>query len=889
MSAGDGIIDTSLSPVGNLGRTTATLLEKKLVATSWQIYIDAGLFSCSVFQNGLHKSDAEMPKLVKSLSDCVLNIIEAALKAYDDGPGDSFVKGETEYHLMETEGTRVFYTATPLGYISSVHSQERAFYYHDRFAQTVSEASFMYRVDARKKWHIRVRPIDTINFTVTTFRLKYSGKQCKGDHLTVSEPGRIMGHYCGERQTWWMETCGNHLIIKLDIVSNQLQIFKALYQVSVKSEICLNSAFNHNTTSIGRLIVPYLGSQLERLIRCKIRIYILTEILNVVWLGVPVSDTIEVYHGRKCNQISLASPTRITESMVIYKSVGFHATLDVEQSRVFSDKVTVVYQITEEGYSDTTPNCKAVFSQGEFHLKAENQYIDAHGRQVSVRPFICSMGFDSIRPMKIKVEKIQIATNTSDDCLDSGFVILDQYQKGIGPFQPQIGPLCGGMTQDMLREAKHIYTMGKMPGHPEEEVTRSVLVALYSYDDEEIHFRATVSSPVMIECVGLFQPCATIEGVPTSVSEVQLLQSYLTFQVIRHSRVHNVSIVLFYMEITPGHCVVFYQFPSFSLDSPTVCIFMVNSYDTKSHIDSRTEPSSYVEPIQAIFQYNLGSSYQCPVCSDNMLLFAASFRYRKMRVGKKRLSLNESFQIHVIPSALAAPTTFRLHLRSAMWLNFSAVSNMMLYVGSESAFISFPFTMGYYRLLFQRRVFAIFQLRSLCDSAHCFFFRKSSTCADSSFMVTNAPNGHALYSWERRGEPKSIVWFTRYDSDFTPLLHYLTAGCEMELYYLNIPHYSISRTERVSNRFVHGCRVEVDDCMFGKCLHLFHVNNSSGSWEDVQNTCANYNMTLPSMHNAEEGNWLRSLINYRWEIEIRGYVLTYLDLQRDDVSKQATQ
>ncbi len=754
-------------------------------------------------------------------------------------------------------------------------------------------------------WILNARNIHSINLTINTFNLIYSGGECSGDHLTLSERNRTIGHYCGVRPPWWEISCSNSLHIELNIVSPDVQTVHAAYQVVTRHPgECRLYTFRHDTSDFGkyRINAPTTSGNTQY----DIRWYIRTNIWNGIRLGVPYKTNIKVYHGQGNHEGLLALPEHVHGESAGYQLTGFHATVVISKGMgIHNDgfSVHVVYRIFRAEPQLASQHCTFYSKDNEFHLNVQSHYTQNSTGTITFKHHLfCLFKIQRKNPFKLVIDDVHFASNNSSDCADSGLAIYDEYQEHPDGFDPQLGPLCGHLMQQLLTKSptNTIYTRGHTD-YPDAGVrVRSVYVFFYSYSRDPSFLRATVYDRIV--CAGLFQLCALSKD-----SEINKELSFkflagktdVNYWNIQHGSKLKRAI---FVELSSAGCIVLQQFPLLRQRSFVYCMIAVNSLpplSTDSALDTHTEPFWFLRPIYGNMYFShVNAASFCPYCRDIIVLFSANVGMLHVPAGEGNIAINESTLLYYFPGSIAKPSAFLLHLKSEIWLDLKPVPNVATHIGGESAQLNLSWTTGYYRLSFQRQLVIIYHSYRSCYFTKTFLFHSQGKNCQGSFVITNVLEHQPIYSWNFSTitEDNTLAWFARYTSSSTFLVNtgdvYLGQqyGCPMVLYFLYIPHYYVSSHEHVLNPNDKTCRVWVNNCQFGKCLRLALEHSSTfpqialptellqASWEDVNNTCSKAGMSMPVLNSRDQTEWLRSLLNHRWNPDMFGYVIVYIGL-----------
>ncbi len=870
-------------------RITTTVVSKG-GSKSWNIYTEASMSFCLSFPKSSTSYQIPLSELISGAYACVTRIIHTAQKAY------SYSIDESEMALFKDEGNGIFSTESPLGYISQDPSQDRSHIYHmDTDSSGVLRLT---RQDSRWTWVIRVRDIHAMNLTVTRFQVAYSGADCGADHVTMSEPQGVIGHYCGLRPPWAVETCSNELTVTFSRVSPEQAIVQMFYQVidRVPGDCVLTPVTEYSgmhgdlTVAIPDVIAAMSG---DYTISC----HILVDVWHSILLALPDTQHAEVYHGRLSQKAFLASPRTTVDNWDIFQSVGFHATVVVKLSYPLFYHVEIEYNVIEAELEPSNPYCNYGLQGSHFHLEARSHYSDNFGNQFQASSTFCLLRVRTPIPLEIEIEHIEFGSNSSYECLDSGLVIYDEYQEGLHIVEPQLGPLCGDRTQHLLRNTpkRKIITLGPKPG----DQARNLRVAFYSYSVKASYFRAKLSRS---ECLGLFQPCASVADFQKNEERrIPLTRSELRYLVVRKE---TQALIFIHVDVNMGDCLVFQRFPVFSSSEILTCTILVNSFSMDGWAAENvgySAPYWFIEPVQADFFYNFGPDFVCPYCYDIAKIFAMSFNHRQIHYGEGNVTLHEAFSLFYFPRQVTVPSAFRLVLATRYYVDANPVPNVHLFVGSDSATLRLPWITGYYKMAFQRRQFLIYKKSNLCDSVKCFFFhmpKDGNSGCSRRYVISHIGQKRSLHTWVVGEEINDLVWMSRFDKRFSILINFpvseISQNCSahlrdvpLKLYYLNLPQYTLSSADTTASRLYTSCMLSVPLCRFGKCFNFGQpLLLSKASWDYADNFCNDLGKRLPTLVSAEESNWLRSTINIKFQQireEFSGYTSIYLNLYRKQV------
>ncbi len=857
---------------------------------SWNIYTDASLSFCVSFPKSSTSHQIPLSEMISSAYACVTRIIHTAKKAY------SYSIDESEMALFKDEGNGTFSTEAPFGYISQDPSKDIShLYYMDT---DPSGALRLTRQDSRWTWVIRVREIHAMNLTVTRFQVAYSGEDCGADHMTMSEPQRVIGHYCGLRPPWAVETCSNELTVTFSRVSPEPAIVQMFYQVIDRAPGgCVLNPVTQYSGMHGRftLAIPDVIAALSG--DYTISWHILVDVWHSILLALPDTQHAEVYNGRLPRKAFLASPRNTVDNWNVFQSVGFHATVAVKFSYPLFYHVEILYKVIEPELEPPNPYCNYGQQGSHFHLEARNHYSDNFGNQFQASSIFCMLRVKTPIPLEIEIERMEFGSNSSYECLDSGLVIYDEYQEGLHIVEPQLGPLCGDRIQHLLRDTpkRKIITLG--PKHGDQ--ARNLRVAFYSYSVKASYFRAKLSRS---ECLGLFQPCVSVaDFVKDEQRRIPLTHSELRYLVIRKETRALISI---HVDVSMGDCLVFQRFPVFPSSEILTCTILVNSFSVDGWAAANVDHSGpywFIEPVQANLFYNFGPNFVCPYCYDIAKIFAMSFNHRQIHHGEGNLTLHEAFSLYYFPRQVTVPSAFRLVLATRYYVDAEPVPNVHLFVGSNAATLRLPWITGYYKIAFHQRQVLFYKKRNLCDSVRFFFFHMPKDADSGSsrrYVISHMGEKRPLHTWVVGEDVNDLVWISRFDKRFSILINFpvseISQNCSthlrdapFKLYYFNLPQYTLSSADTTASRRYTNCRLSVPFCRFGKCFNFGQpVKHLNASWDYANNFCNVLGKRLPSLVSAEESNWLRSIINIKFKDireEFFGYISIYLNLYRKQV------
>ncbi len=159
---------------------------------------------------------------------------------------------------------------------------------------------------------------------------------------------------------------------------------------------------------------------------------------------------------------------------------------------------------------------------------------------------------------------------------------------------------------------------------------------------------------------------------------------------------------------------------------------------------------------------------------------------------------------------------------------------MLSNIGSQAAILSLPWTIGSYRLTFQRRLIIFSFRKPFCVSPKCLFIQRPISSLENcgfNFIVTYFKQDIPLHTWHFNDEFQSLPWLSKPETlfkigiDFDVTGNYvacsgINASQPVKLYFLHLPMHHLSEAEQVYNALAPNCHVKVDQCRFGKCYHF---------------------------------------------------------------------
>ncbi len=470
-------------------------------------------------------------------------------------------------------------------------------------------------------WSLHVRPDHALNLTVTSFQLTCSGEDCSADYMTMSEPDRVIGHYCGNKLPWSVESCSNRMDISMGLVSPGHVVVRILYQVTDKPPAkCPVIPVIHNTAKSGLFIIrhpSYLDNYLFH--KYSISWYIIVDWLKRISLEVHNFPFVMVYHGRFAKNMLRANPHSVQQGEAQYEIIGFHALIVMEFLDSHVQKIKIQYHVINNTVTASAEYCRYVASNSTkktMHIEAKAPRVDYSGKEPRTAPLYCFLRFKTDMSLRIEIEQIQFASNVSEDCLDNGLIIYDEYQEVLEVFNPQIGPLCGSEMARRLQVTPQriINTVGTgcYKNNFGKWVWHNVYIVFYSYAEDDAFFKANIAHD--INCVGLFQPCSHVGTLPEGHRERVISSLSLMFQYLITEKYHKVTIQLF-VDIPMQLCLVFQFFPV-PRKQVTACAIHINSGVIK---DTKRSKYSFLDPVKTELYYSTGANMWCVGCYDRLV------------------------------------------------------------------------------------------------------------------------------------------------------------------------------------------------------------------------------------------------------------------------------
>ncbi len=880
-------IDASLAPEGNVAKTKTTILLTRRSLT-WHMYINAAMSFCiSLSWDGTSTSSNLVNSTYHTLK-CLVDIRKAAAGAYN------FRQKAFTKTVFIQSGHNIFFTRSPFGNISF-----EQFSVEGHIDDAILDGILQHKGHTWI-WSVHARPVHAINLTIAKFQLMYSGEDCSADHMTLSEPDRVIGHYCGNKQLWSVESCSNRVEIKMGLVSPGHTVVQILYQVIDKPpDGCLSVPFRHSTAGSGVFIIGKAISLDSPLVhKHSISWYIIVDRLKSISLKVHNFPFVMVYHGRFAKNTLRAYSHSVQQGVAEYEIVGFHATIVMEFLVSSIHKIHIEYKVIRNTIASSTSHCKYAITTNNgrnmVHFEAHKHNADSSRKVPGITPLYCLLDLITDVPLRIEIEQIQFPSNNSEDCLNSGLIIYDEHQEGLKVFQPQIGPLCGREIERRLQLSPQrvITTLSRNEYFPAELTPakdgKKVYIAFYSYAEDEGLFRASIAHD--LKCVGFFQPCVylgtPIEG--TAGMGIDIPRSFLEFVVFGERQTLRINIIV---DVYFRACLILQLFPVPN-KLVTSCSIHINSI---TDIRTKQSPHSFLEPITTELYYSTGSAIPCVGCYDKLVLFSVPYSNVTTLSGEQSQVFNGSIDLFYFPVSVTAPTAARFVIKKRMFMGAVLKSNIPTYIGSEAAIVNVPWSTGFYRLAFQRRSFTLFGHKNLCFSPKCLLIQSPILAPEScpfNFVVSYFKDDIPYHTWHLNKEYGSLVWLSKLETLFTIGIDFetteLNAACSrsnasqsVKLYFLYLPRHFLSEAEQVYNPRQPYCEVKVDDCRFGKCYHFHHPRlQQQSTWNEQKASCRLFNKTLPKIRDMEESNWIRSLINIKDNKYVPQYISIFLDLYK---------
>ncbi len=883
-------IDASYAHEGTIARTTTSLLLTRR-SISWHIYINAAISFSMLLTSGGTSTSGNVANAIYHTLKCLADIMDEAAEAY------SFRQASFNNTLFAEVNHGEFVTKSPFGSISFDQFSTQG-----RMYEVNQEGSIQHKLPMWM-WHVHARPVHAINLTVTRFQLMYSGEDCSADHMTVSEPDRVIGHYCGNKQPWSVESCSNRMKIIMGLVSPGHVVVQILYQIIDKPpEKCPTGPYIHHTVNRGKFIIrrpPFLDNPLFH--KHSISWYIIVGRLESIDIAVKNYSFLIVYYGRFPKNIFRASPHSVIRGYIKYKIVGFHATIVMQFLDSSVQQVGIEFLVNNKTYNPFITHCGLTVttnnSRNTYHIEAKPHYVDYSGKDPRTTPIYCLAAFQAEVPLRIEIERIQFASNDSDDeCLDSGLVIYDENQEGLEIFQPQIGPLCGAEMQRRLQftPQRIINTRGSSNFHPvgfnSSQVIKFVFIAFYSYAENKGLFKANIVRDW--KCVGFFQPC-TYDGKPPEspkTGDVTAPGSILSFVI---NEVGGETAVSIYVELNPLICLMFQLFPV-RQRYLTHCMISFSSYE-RSYSNTQIY---FLEAYTTELYYSTGYTVQCLGCYDRLLLFNTTHSTWTTLVGEHSRIYHGANDLLFFSNSVIAPIAARLFISKDIFLADVLKPNRLFNVGSEAAILGLPWATGFYRLTFHRRLSLIYRQNMLCFSPKCFFIQRPISTSHNcslNFVVSYFRQGKPYHMWHLNEEYQSLAWLSKPETLFTIGIDFevtgMYSGCSgshapqpVKLYFLHLWNHSLSEAQHVYKGMGVDCKVKVDKCHFGKCYHFRQPSlRQQVTWNNQATSCRRLNRTLTRLRDMEESNWLRSLVNMNEQNYVPQYISVFLDLYKTQV------
>ncbi len=883
-------INASLAPEGNVAATTTSILLTRRSIT-WHMYINAAMSFCiPVRLEGVSTSSNVVIGMYHTLK-CLADIRKAAAGAY------SFKQTSFSKTVFVQTEHNIFFTTSPFGDISLDQFSMQGRIYD------VIKDGFIQHKRPTWIWSIHARPVHAINLTITRFQLMYSGEDCSADHMTVSEPDRVIGHYCGNKQPWSVESCSNRVEINMGLVSPGHVAVQILYQVIDKPPTkCQSIPFSHSAARSGIFIIgqpTHLDSGL--LHKYSISWYIIVDRLKSIDLKVHHYPFVMVYHGRFAKSRLRAYPHSVQQGLARYEIVGFHAIVLMEFLVSSTQNIHIEYHVKNNYYTSSTTHCRYSVTTSN---SGKTVHFDANPNNADDTrnvPLYCLVDLKTHKSLRIEIERIQFSSNGSEDCLDSGLIIYDEHQEDLEIFQPQIGPLCGEEMERSLQftPQRVINTLGYNDVFPREfeqtkALIKKVYIAFYSYAENEGLFRASITQD--LKCVGFFQPCvylgARIEG--SKMMRIAIPQSYFGFRADGEKQTLGIDV---FVEVQVEGCLMLQLFPV-----PNKHVIGCSIHIESITKESKNNPRSFLEPVTTDLYYSTGSAIQCPGCYDRVVLVSVPHSSVETLLGEQHKVFNGSITFFYFPHSVTAPIAARFVIEKRLFIGGVLESNIPTYIGSEAATLDVPWTAGFYRLTFQRRIFTFYGHKNLCFSPKCLLIQRPILASEScpfNLVVSYFKDDIPYHTWHLNKEYQSLTWLSKPETLFTIGIDFevtgINSGCSIanisrsvNLYFLHLTNHFLSEGEQVYNAGQRNCKVKVDDCRFGKCYNFHHpMLHRQSTWNKQKASCRLVNKTLPKIRDMEDSNWLRSLIYIKDQHYVPRYMLVFLDLYKQQVGSFA--
>ncbi len=439
-----------------------------------------------------------------------------------------------------------------------------------------------------------------------------------------------------------------------------------------------------------------------------------------------------------------------------------------------------------------------------------------------------------------------------------------------------------------LTPQRVINTLGSREDGPKRsKVGKLVYIAFYSYEENEGLFSANI---VADSCRGFFQPC-TYGGKPIESTRSVGFGNWKSILSYTIGGKNTAGPLTIFMEMNFHACVMFQLFPVRPKYS-THCNINIASVMLNS-----ARSSSVLAPVTTEVYY---STLPCVSRCDRIVLHRRTATHSTLTrlLGEHSKIYHGAIDFHFFLISETAPMVARLVISSHMFLADVLKPNRHFYIGSEAAILDLPWTTGFYRLTFERRLLSVHGHLSFCSFPKCFFIQRPISTLDNcsvNFVVSYFRNGIPYHAWHLKKEYRNLVWLSKPETPFTIGIDFEVTenygGCSganapqpVKLYFLYLPRHLLSEGQHVYNAYERDCKVKVDQCRFVKCYHFHQPSlQQQITWDDQKKSCRVFNRTLPRLRDMEESNWLRSLINMNEQNYVPRYISVFLDIYKSQV------